>query len=1229
MTRPFDKHLDSDELDGLVSSPMASVKDSGGLSEQALGEAQRHVESCQDCSLKVQVHKSVQGEISRLAATAEAPPGQDCIGDDEWLSVAAGLLPETKTRELLKHAAQCRHCGPLLRNAGETLSDETTPSEEQVLDKLRSARPDWQSDMPEVLRGRIQHRQLDRPISSWWKGPFSRRRAAFAVLAFGIVVMVGWSASRMLRPPSAEQLLARAYTERRTIQVRIAGAKFAPMRVERSAGGSNLDKSPSLLKAEAVIGENLRKNANDPSWLDARARADLLDGNYESAIKSLQQALETQPDSPQLLTDLASAYFERAESANRPIDYGHAIEALGQALAKAPDDPVALFNRALISERMFLYTQAVDDWQHYLRVDSQGEWADDARKRLADLQEKLKQHDQSLKEPLLGPSGFAATIDRSEPNTWVPVDTRIEEYLDVAIREWLPVAFSRKNRETSPRERAAATHALAALAEILSVRHHDQWLTDLLNSDATEAMRAGTDALSRAVEADASGSPSRGLKSSVEAESFFRQAGSRPGLLRAQMGELYSLHRLFHSSECLRLARAIKTALKQQHYSWMDSQVRLEEFSCLDSQAKIDLGGRALTEALESAEDSGYSALFLRGISFAAILATDKGNLADAAAWDQAGLAKYWSGVIPPLRAYGFYDALTDQAQRSGRWRLAVSAGRDAIRAIAATTNRSGEGIAHFQLAISLDAVNQVTEEAEQYEIARSIFSRLPSDSSVRGFEADAEIQLAETQASRGRTEEAEARLQKAKADLPADLDSFGTWLTYYRTRALIAHQRGDAVKQQEACSAVVAIGEWGLSTIRKESDRLTWNHATANCYRELVDAKLLENDPVTALSIWEWYQGAAVRSIESVPGGATPFKGFDRQPPALNFTNVTHQLQLLDAETVLAYAELPNGVSAWIYDNRGVHWERIAADPKTLVRITREFAIQCADPKSDLTALRKNGRLLYGWLVAPFEGRLDPIRTLIVEADGSLASLPFQALVEPDGSFLGLHRTLVSSPGLSYMLRLRQGSPFSASLPALVVGNPAASSTSRNTALPDADREAEQISKLFQNSVLLKANQATQTAILDHLAKVAVFHFAGHAVAGPEDTGLEVAPDPDSSKFARALLSPDSIAANRLGNLGLAVLSACSTGRAGDEGLADPEDISAVFLRAGVPHVIASRWNVDSASTAALMFLTYQALLRGESVPGSLQWASRQLAGVPSTSHPYYWSAFNVFGRA
>ncbi len=192
----------------------------------------------------------------------------------------------------------------------------------------------------------------------WWKGLFSWPRAAFTVATLVTLSVLFWMGTRATRPSTAEQLLAQAYTEHRTLELRMSGAKFGPKQNERGGEGSRLDKPPSLLKAEALIGENLGKSPNDPEWLRAKARADLLDGNYSSAAETLKRALETRPDSPDLLVDLGSAYYMQAEASGRTLGYCEAIEAFGRALIRNPNDPVAVFNRALSSEQLYLYTQA-------------------------------------------------------------------------------------------------------------------------------------------------------------------------------------------------------------------------------------------------------------------------------------------------------------------------------------------------------------------------------------------------------------------------------------------------------------------------------------------------------------------------------------------------------------------------------------------------------------------------------------------------------------------------------------------------------------------------------------------------------------------------------------------------------------------------------------------------------------------------------------------------------
>jgi regulator of sirC expression with transglutaminase-like and TPR domain len=78
-----------------------------------------------------------------------------------------------------------------------------------------------------------------------------------------------------------------------------------------------------------------------------------------------------------------------AEANNSQTDYHVTVDLLTQVLKISPDDPVALFNRAIVYERLHLYREAIEDWRHYLRVDSNSTWNREARQRLADVEQAL------------------------------------------------------------------------------------------------------------------------------------------------------------------------------------------------------------------------------------------------------------------------------------------------------------------------------------------------------------------------------------------------------------------------------------------------------------------------------------------------------------------------------------------------------------------------------------------------------------------------------------------------------------------------------------------------------------------------------------------------------------------------------------------------------------------------------------------------------------------------
>jgi CHAT domain-containing protein len=68
--------------------------------------------------------------------------------------------------------------------------------------------------------------------------------------------------------------------------------------------------------------------------------------------------------------------------------------------------------------------------------------------------------------------------------------------------------------------------------------------------------------------------------------------------------------------------------------------------------------------------------------------------------------------------------------------------------------------------------------------------------------------------------------------------------------------------------------------------------------------------------------------------------------------------------------------------------------------------------------------------------------------------------------------------------------------------------------------------------------------------------------------------------------------------------------------------------LRAGVPHVVASRWAVDSVEARAFVEDFYRNALSGQPVSDAIRLSSRKMLSDPRTAHPYYWSAFAAYGR-
>lgn len=380
-------HLTMEEIAGLIDRPGPE-----GMS----GERARHARSCDICRQVIAMHEDEDWRLQRLVGGQRGGPGDKCPAPTEWASLAAGLLPARRKDELLAHASQCDACGAVLHAVAADFSEDMTEAESQALEALESSKPEWQRSVAgRMAEASSPSRPIPIPISVWghvrgagFRGWLAKAAAVIAAAGVGWVGFNQWMAGDPAR------LIAQAYTKQRPFEYRIPIAGHAAVRQEKGSAGG-FQRPPELLEAEAKIARELEKTPDSVKWLALRARAEMLGWDPETAIVTLQRALEQKPDEPDLLADLGMAYALRAESQNRDVDYGYAIENLGRSLKAKPDSPEALFNRAVVYERMYLYDDAAKDWRRYLDLDTAGAWRQEAQERLAGLEQKKK----SVKQP--------------------------------------------------------------------------------------------------------------------------------------------------------------------------------------------------------------------------------------------------------------------------------------------------------------------------------------------------------------------------------------------------------------------------------------------------------------------------------------------------------------------------------------------------------------------------------------------------------------------------------------------------------------------------------------------------------------------------------------------------------------------------------------------------------------------------------------------------------------
>lgn len=263
-----------------------------------------------------------------------------CPGPETIAALAEGHLHGAERMAVLAHVDGCRSCMEDLKDANAHIAEE------------RSRRP-------------------------WWIAI-----AAAAMIAAIFVTRPLWQ--RHTSP--LERLVQLAPVEQRNVETRLTGGfAWAPYR-----GSNRATEEAANVERFKLVGETatLLERAQTEKSAAAQHAAGialLLIDRPDEAIARLQAAAERAPSDAKIWSDLASAIYASALRFGRASLYPQALASADRALRADAKSAEALFNRALILERMGLTEEARAAWQRYLEVDGSSPWANEARDRLRRL----------------------------------------------------------------------------------------------------------------------------------------------------------------------------------------------------------------------------------------------------------------------------------------------------------------------------------------------------------------------------------------------------------------------------------------------------------------------------------------------------------------------------------------------------------------------------------------------------------------------------------------------------------------------------------------------------------------------------------------------------------------------------------------------------------------------------------------------------------------------------
>jgi tetratricopeptide (TPR) repeat protein len=912
-----------------------------------------------------------------------------------------------------------------------------------------------------------------------------------------------------------------------------------------------------LMKLIGVTGDLVERAERDHTAASQRAAGIglVLSNRPEEAAARLRAAAQSGPGDAKTWSDLAAAEYVAGRGLGRPSLYPVALADADRALRIDPRSPEALFNRALILERLGLTGAARDAWNAYLGVDPSSAWADEAREHLQRLPPVTGESQFQRAQPRLESASLAgdqAAVDAITAGHPLQCRTWAEaEYLG----RWAE-ALQSGDGVRAARQLIVARRIGDALLRLSgeALLHDAVVAIDRASPERRAAIAAAHVVYRRGRIAYRRAGPAAAEPDLRSAAAQFAAAGDPMSLV----ARYYAASTRFDQNDPATARQELETLLAEAsalpHYRALGAQTRWELALC----AMHDDDWSA-TERLASAAADTFHALdeqanraFMQTMLATALISLGQPD----AGWAMRTSAfALQSAEGRDDRLLVTIDDAANIELRIGRLE-AARALLDLVRA----AHRAAHDDAQLSNALMREAlIDAALGDDHAGASAREAMSvaRRIADSGLRA-RAVADATFAGGAVALARNP------REARELLTAAIDAYRIPGSLYLPEALLLRARA-SLRLGDRDAALRDL-DHGVA----EADRATGT--------DVLDARTALFDEIISLQLDRGDVAGAFASADRARARLRVAAAFSRPAEAGRSTDLQKKLR---GAAVLEIIALPRELVAFCLTatTLGVFRHPVGRDALAAMRFGEDEA-----------ALRR----LYDLLIRPAEPALGRATQLIVIADPLLQRVPFAALL--DGSRRPLVERMTVSMA-STARELRSGARAAAAPSVATIALPGGQD---GAVLPDQPAEIAEVASLYARATTVEPELAALPS-----TRAEVLHIAGHTQRQP-GAG-------DAALLFRQPVSWSGIASLQLPGP-IVVLAACETLRVPLSPQTHALSLGGGFLAAGARSVIGTLAPLADNDAREIFRAVHRELARGRSAAAALRQA--QIDAIRQEEH-------------